>query len=76
MTGGTEEYYMNLLADEMVLRLRAAGEGKYGTACGIIVFCAPGSQSGKRAVELTADGPRSIYPFPRQGQGGEHTAPW
>ncbi len=100
VNGGTEEYYMNLLADEMepwlrasgiryvrnrpemtaatsirasnagnydlhlALHSNAAGEGKFGTARGIIVFYAPGSANGKRGAELVAAGLRSIYPLP------------
>ena len=100
VNGGSEEYYMNLLADDMVPWLRAsgiqiarntpqmtaassirasnagnydlhvalhsnaAGEGKYGTARGSIIFYAPGSVNGKRAAEIVAANLRSIYPLP------------
>jgi len=98
--GGTEEFYMNLLADDMepwlrstgiiyvrnrpemtaktsirasnagnydlhlALHSNAAGEGKAGTVRGIIVFYAPGSERGKRAAAIVAEGLKEIYPLP------------
>lgn len=100
VTGGTEEQYMNLLADKMIPYLDASGiryvrntpsmtaassiaasnagnydlhlalhsnaapEGRYGTIQGSIVFYYPGSQEGRRAAQIIADGLKAIYPQP------------
>lgn len=100
VTGGTEEQYMNLLADKMVPYLDASGirysrntpsmtaassiaasnagnydlhlalhsnaapEGSYGSAKGSIVFYYPGSENGRRAAVIIADGLKEIYPNP------------
>ena len=102
VNGGTEEYYMNLLADKMVPYLDASGiryarntpdmtaassiaasnAGSYdlhvalhsnaaagdqaGKARGSIVFYYPGSEAGRRAAELVADGLKTIYPDPNR----------
>lgn len=100
VNGGTEEEYMNLLADKMVPYLDASGiryarntpdmtaassiqasnAGNYdlhlalhsnaaapasaGQVRGSIVFYYPGSEPGRRAALLVADGLKAIYPDP------------
>ena len=100
VNGGTEEEWMNRLADAMepyltasgiqftrntpemtaassirasnagnydlhlALHSNAAPEGKYGQVRGIIVFYFPGSEQGKEAAVLVADGLKTIYPLP------------
>ena len=102
VNGGTEEEWMNLLADKMVPMLDASGirynrntpdmtaassiaasnAGNYdfhlalhsnaaagaqaGKARGSIVFYYPGSDDGRRAAELIADGLKTIYPDPNR----------
>ena len=110
VTGGTEEQYMNLLADRMVPYLDASGiryirntpdmsasssiaasnagnydlhlalhsnaapEGRYGQARGSIVFYYPGSERGRRAAELIANGLKAIYPLPNLVRAQSTTA--
>ena len=102
VNGGTEEAWMNLLADKLVPYLDASGirysrntpdmtaassisasnAGNYdlhlalhsnaaagaqaGKAQGSIVFYYPGSDDGRRAAELIADGLKTIYPDPNK----------
>ena len=72
-TGGSEEYYMNQLADRMEPYLRASGIGFIRnspdmTAASSIrasnagTYYYPGSVEGKRAAEEIARGLRGIYP--------------
>ena len=110
VNGGTEEQYMNLLADKMVPYLDASGiryvrntpdmtaassiaasnagnydlhlalhsnaapEGRYGQARGSIVFYYPGSERGRRAAELIANGLKAIYPLPNLVRAQSTTA--
>ena len=100
VNGGTEEEYMNLLADKMVPYLDASGiryarntpdmtaassivasnAGNYdlhlalhsnaaapanaGNVRGSIIFYYPGSEQGRQASQLVADGLKAIYPDP------------
>ncbi|MCI9556382.1 SH3 domain-containing protein [Oscillospiraceae bacterium 50-16] len=108
--GGTEEEYMNLLADKMVPYLDASGiryarntpdmtaassiaasnAGSYdlhlalhsnaaapssaGTVRGSIIFYYPGSELGRQASLLVADGLKAIYPNPNLVQAQPTTS--
>ena len=69
---GSEEYFMNLLADAMEPLLLANGiqyvrndpQGTVSTS--IIAFYYPDSVNGQRAAELFASALREIYPMPDQ----------
>ena len=48
----------------VALHSNAAPEGRYGQAQGSIVFYYPGSEQGRRAAEIIANGLKAIYPRP------------
>ena len=70
VNGGTEEEYMNLLADKMVPYLDASGirytrnTPDMTAVRGIIVFYYPTSQPGQRASTIIANNLKAIYPLP------------
>ena len=63
VNGGTEEEWMNRLADAMEPYLTAAG---IRFSRGIVVFYYPSSTEGKRAAQLIANGLKTIYPLPNK----------